>query len=185
MSATEIALVALGAFAVAVWLIWIPAQRLDRLHRRVVQARASLGHQLTERAVAALDLAHAAVLDPASSIVLAQSARAAVAAMADDGGPAPESGPIQSELTATCRVALGGPSDVAALPGDARELVDDVIKAWYRVTLARRFYNEAVDQTRRRRQTVPVRLLRLAGRTPMPATFEMDDSLPEELTRAA
>jgi hypothetical protein len=86
-------------------------------------------------------------------------------------------------LSATIRVAVGSSADVAALDPAGRDLVGDLAEAWYRVTLARRFYNEAVDQTRRRRQTGPVRLLRLAGRTPMPTTFEMDDALPEDWGR--
>jgi hypothetical protein len=79
------------------------------------------------------------------------------------------------------RLALGEARDVALLSPDGLELVGEVAAAWYRLTLARRFYNEAVGQTRRLRGTWPVRLLRLAGRTPMPTTYEMDDSLPDHV----
>jgi hypothetical protein len=180
MSAWDLAAV-FAALAVVGWAVWVSAARLDRLHRRVASARASLGRQLVARAVAALDLAHSGVLDPASSLVVGEAAHAALASMADDGGPRPDSGPVQSELSATVLLALGGPTDVAALGPAGRELVGEVASAWYRVSLARRFYNEAVERTRRRRATWRVRLLRLAGRTPMPATFEMDDSWPDAL----
>ncbi|MDR1293835.1 MAG: LemA family protein [Bifidobacteriaceae bacterium] len=181
MTGAEIGLVIAGIVAVIWWVIWVSAQRLDRLHRRVASARTSLAHQLVARAVAALDLAHSGVLDPASSIVVAEAARAALASMMDDGVPLPSSGAIQSELSGTIRLALGEPADIDLLDPVGRELVGEVAATWYRVTLARRFYNEAVGKTRRRRRSWPVRALRLAGRTPMPLTFEMDDALPETL----
>jgi hypothetical protein len=181
MSGAEIALAVVGALALGFWMVWVPAQRLDRMHKRVATARASLGHQLTARAVAALDLAHAAVLDPASSIILATSARAAVDAMAEDGGPEPDSGPIQSELSATIRFAVGGAEDVAAMDEAGRDLVQEVATAWHRVVFARSFYNEAVAVTRRRRQSRAVRWAHLAGYVPMPEFYEMDDAIPEDL----
>jgi hypothetical protein len=184
MTWAEIGLAMAGAVAVAWWLVWVSAQRLDRLHRRVASARVSLGHQLMARAVAALDVAHAGVLDPASAILVDEAARFALAAIEDDGGPAPGSGPAQSELSATVRTAVGSGQDVASLGPEGAGLVADLGEAWYRVTLARRFYNEAVDQTRRRRRTWPVRYLHLAGRTPLPASFEMDDSWPGDLPRS-
>ncbi|MDR1151056.1 MAG: hypothetical protein LBK72_01035 [Bifidobacteriaceae bacterium] len=181
MTAAEIGLLVVGLVAVAWWVIWVSASRLDRLHRRVASARASLARQLVARAVAALDLAHAEVLDPVSSIVVAEAARAALGSMTDDADPLPSSGAVQSELSGTIRLALGEPGDLEPLDPVGEELVRDVAAAWYRVTLARRFYNEAVGKTRRRRRNWPVRLLRLAGRTPMPLMFEMDDALPEAL----
>jgi hypothetical protein len=185
MSPAELALAIFVLLAALVWLALISAQRLDRLHKRVAGARTSLGTQLVARAVAALDLAHSGALDPASSIVVAETAHAALASIADDGGPRPASGPIQSELSATVRLAVGGPEDFGALDEAGRELVADLGAAWYRVTLARRFHNEAVDQTRRRRRNWPVRLLHLAGRTPLPTSYEMDDTWPTHLPRSS
>jgi hypothetical protein len=181
MTGAEIALAIIGLGFIVFWLVWFWAQRLDRLHKRVATARVSLGRQLTARAVAALDLAHAAVLDPVSSIVLIQAAHLALESIAEDGGPAPDSGPLQSELSATARFALGGPGDVAGLDDAGRELVDHLAAAWYRVTVSLQFYNEAVGQTRRLRSARPVRWLRLAGYTPMPQYFTMDDAWPEDL----
>jgi hypothetical protein len=184
VTGAEIALIVLVVLVVGGWIVGVSANLLDRLHLRVAKARASLGRQLLARSVAALDLAHAGVLDPASSILVAQAARAALSSMEDDGGPSPGSGGVQSELSATLRLALGGPADVQALGPEGQEMVAELARAWYRVQLARRFHNEAVGLTRRRRRTVPVRLLRLAGRTPMPASFEMDDSWPADLPGA-
>ncbi|WP_129337569.1 hypothetical protein [Cellulomonas endophytica] len=93
---------------------------------------------------------------------------------------------IESELTNTLRTVLDEAEEVAAVraePG-GDELLDDLLAAWYRVQLARRFHNEAVAQTQRVRRGVLVRTLRLAGRAPMPITFEIDDELPEALGEA-
>lgn len=55
----------------------------------------------------------------------------------------------------------------------------DVLAAWHRAALARRFHNDAVAQIVRLRSKPTVRLLRLAGRAAMPRTFEMDDAMPD------
>ncbi|MDR0433030.1 MAG: hypothetical protein LBH48_06965 [Bifidobacteriaceae bacterium] len=184
MNGAEVALIVIAAVLVVGWAVWLSAQRLDRAHRRVNTAQASLVHQLVARSVAALDLAHAGVLDPVSSILVAESARAALTSLTDDGARLTSSGPAQSELSNTVRQALGHRQDVAQMDELGRELVGELASAWYRVTLARRFYNQAVGLVRRRRSGKAVRALRLAGRTPMPITFEMDDTWPEDLPQA-
>jgi len=99
--------------------------------------------------------------------------------------PPADRGLVESELSSTVRAALEDPSEVAILreePGGA-ELVDALAAAWYRVQLARRFHNEAVAQTQRVRRKWVIRLLRLAGRAPVPQTLEFDDAWPEALGR--
>ena len=58
-------------------------------------------------------------------------------------------------------------------------LADDALarldKACYRLVLARRFHNTHVAEARHLRSGVLVRLLHLAGRAPMPRTFDIDD----------
>ena len=97
--------------------------------------------------------------------------------------PPADRGRVESELSATVRTALEDPAEVAILreePGGA-ELVDELAAAWYRVQLSRRFHNEAVAQTQRVRRKWIVRLLRIAGRAPVPQTLEFDDAWPEAL----
>ena len=48
-------------------------------------------------------------------------------------------------------------------------------RAAYRVVLARRFHDTRVAQAQRLRADLVVRLLHLAGRAPMPQTFDVDD----------
>ena len=52
------------------WLLYARAVRVDRLHRQVLGARATLEAQLVHRAQAALELATSGLLDPASGLLL-------------------------------------------------------------------------------------------------------------------
>jgi hypothetical protein len=190
MSWSEIALVALGALAVGLSLAWRGASRLDRLHRKVAASRIALDAQLVRRASAAVELAASGALDPASAVLVADTAYAAsdvgpvtspAAALKMDGLGAPRER-AESGLTATLREAMGAPEAIRDLrSGPAGELVEGLAAAWYRATLARRFHNEAVAQARRVRRLWYVRLFYLAGRAPMPRTVELDDALPHAL----
>ncbi|MCP2265794.1 hypothetical protein ACFQHV_04545 [Promicromonospora thailandica] len=190
MSWSETALAALAVLAVALLLAWRGASRVDRLHRKVAASRIALDAQLVRRASAAVELAASGALDPASSVLVADAAYAAsdagpvtepAAALKMDGlGPARER--AESGLTATLREALEAPEAAQELlAGPSGEVVAALGAAWYRATLARRFHNEAVAQTRRVRRLWYVRLFHLAGRAPMPRTVELDDVLPHSL----
>ena len=63
--------------------------------------------------------------------------------------------------------------ETAALPDDLEAELDDVTD---RVAMARRFYNDAVRDTRSLREQTLVRLLRLAGHAPMPDYVELVDA---------
>ena len=193
LALTGWSLVAVVVALLAVWVAVGAANRLDRLHHRVRESRATLDAQLVRRATAALDLAVAGVLDPVSSVLVADAARealdrlpgappehdpppatSAAAAEADDVDQAM----AESELSRVLRAALGDAADRAALASveGAEELLARLERESYRVQLARRFHNDAVVQVRRIRAKGYVRLLRLAGHAPVPQTFEMDDA---------
>ncbi len=203
LALTGWSLVIAVAMLVTLWMVLGAATRLDRLHRRVHGARTTLDAQLVRRATAAWDLAISGYLDPASSIVVATAARDALdhqpGAVEDHGsvgdggaGRRPRPGAFQdpptleevdqamaeSELSRVLRAALGGADERAELAADAggAELLDRLDREWYRVQLARRFYNDAVVAVRRIRAKGYVRLFRIAGRAPNPQTFEMDDA---------
>jgi hypothetical protein len=193
VSWSEIALAALGAVVVGLLFAWQGASRIDRLHRKVAASRIALDAQLVRRASAAVELATSGALDPASAVLVADAAYAASDAGAvtspaaalkmdwlDSARERAESG-----LTATLREAFGSPEAVHDLrAGPGGEVLEGLAAAWYRVTLARRFHNEAVAQTRRVRRLWYVRLFHLAGRAPMPRTVELDDALPHGLEPA-
>ncbi len=192
MSWSEITLVVLLVVGVLGWLAWISASRVDRLHRKVSASRIALDSQLVRRASAAADLATSGLLDPASSVLVADAAYAVIdadgpvtrpeQALAMDGlGDDRERS--ESVLSATLREALDDGEDVAELRGTpaGESLVATLGAAWYRAQLARRFHNEAVAQAQRARRHWYVRLLHLAGHAPMPRTVELDDQMPAGL----
>lgn len=208
MTWSEVTVVTAGALLLLAWAIWVVASRLDRLHRKVAASRAVLDNQLVRRASVAGELAASGLLDPVSSVLVGEAAWEALAAgaggevdavVADlrlvevDRRDAPvgrghgsshlDRELAESELSRTVRAALAEPEEVTALRAEplGAELLDTLSAAWYRVQLARRFHNEAVAQTQRVRRKVLVRLLRLHGHAPMPATVEIDDAWPDAL----
>ena len=184
----------LGVLVVlAVWWLVATAGRIDRLHRRVEGARAALDNQLLRRATAARDLATSGLLDPASSLLIAAASAEAIAAgegraaqlvadpvsrsrLADHDA---DLAAAESDLSRALRATL------ADLPADhpvARsELAAVLAGACHRVTLARRFHNDATTQAVRLRGKRVVRWARLAGTAPVPQTVEMDDDPPRLL----
>lgn len=194
------ALVGLLIVLVIGWVLWLLANRVDRLHRKVLRSRATLEAQLAQRSVAAVELAMSGVLDPVSSVLVADVAQRAVAAapgrvvpdgfdgadeldgIATVGPPAGEQADralAESELSRTLRAVLE-PHDAAELAEAGKE-VDALTRldaAWFRLEVARRFHNAHVTEVRRLRANPVVRLLRLAGHAPMPSSVEMDDLRP-------
>ena len=207
---SEVTLAVAAALLLLLWLVWVVANRLDRLHRKVGTSRSVLENQLVRRASAAAELASCGLLDPVSSVLVGEAAWAAlsagghgraelVAALPDldrmlgpDGPGTRAEEPVgrdvaESELSRTVREALADDDEVAGLmsqPGGA-ELVEALAAAWYRVQLSRRFHNEAVAQAQRVRHKLVVRALRLAGHAALPQTVEIDDDWPEALRRVA
>ena len=171
-------LVVVAGLVVAGWYLFFSATRLDRLHARVEGARSALDAQLVRRASVSLQLAVSGLLDPATSLLLADAAHGARDADEDDRELA------ESNLTQALHAALADPGLTDALDADAagHELVVELAGASKRVELARRFLNDAVRGARVVRRKRVVRYLRLAGHAPWPPTFEMDDTPPPGLT---
>jgi hypothetical protein len=160
------------AVCVAVLLtMWITftLTRLDRLHARVDAAQAALDAQLVRRAAALLHVAEA----PDSGV--AAVSRIGYEAVAR--GALNVDGERQTAENAVGRAVTELVRDPAAIRPDA---VDELREAAARVLIARRFYNDAVRDTRTLRARRMPRLLRLAGRRAMPEFFDIDDTLPPE-----
>jgi len=179
--AVTLLLLALG------WVLYAVALRVDRLHRQVLGSRATLEAQLVHRGQAAIDFAATGALDPASAVLLSRAAHDAL----DCDGPVVEDGLdpdaadssgqrsralVESDLSRVLRAVLNVQARAALT---ARPLAADALarldKACYRLVLARRFHNTHVAEARHLRSGVLVRLLHLAGRAPMPRTFDIDD----------
>jgi hypothetical protein len=167
----DVILIIALAVLVGVYVSW-RAGRLDRLHARVDTARAALDAALLRRSSVALELAACGVLDPATSLLLAEAAHDARAV----GEPTELA---ESDLTRALRAVVGQPDFRKTLSrqGNADELLAELEAAAHQVFLARKFYNDAVAATRAARRRWLVRLLGLAGGAALPEFFEIDDSL--------
>jgi len=170
-------IVPVGVILLGIYLSWT-ASRLDRLHWRVDASRAVLDAQLLRRSGAALDLAGAGLLDPASAVLVADAASRA-RTVDEDGREQAE-----SDLTEALGAALADPAYTSTLRSDqgAAAALDELAAACRRASHARRFYNDTVRAARRLRRKVLVRWLGLAGRAPWPETVELHDEMPRGLS---
>lgn len=198
MSPAEITLVVLvGLGIIGGILSWL-ARRLDALHKRVVNSLAVLDAQLVRRADLSMDLASSGALDDASEVIVAQAAwEAGIQGERlvgeDPSREAPSLGKLaemttsrgvdrsvaENHLTVALRAALGDADDIAAIAShpEGKQILDDLQATCYRVQLARRFHNDAVESVLKLRRSWIVRSARLAGRAAVPYTFEMDDDV--------
>ncbi|HEY4631479.1 MAG TPA: hypothetical protein VIG96_09270 [Blastococcus sp.] len=148
------------------WVAWT-LSRLSRLEARVARAWTALDTQLQRRAGLAEELARN---HPAA---VGQDRAAYLAAFAVDARR-PVDGDRELAENALGRELRELPADLRAVPA---ALQADLEGTAVRVGLARRFYNDAVRDTRAlRRQRMP-RLLRLHARRPLPRYFDIDDRL--------
>ncbi|AYY15477.1 hypothetical protein EF847_12105 [Actinobacteria bacterium YIM 96077] len=171
-------MIAFVLLLLGVYLSWT-AGRLDRLHARVDASQAVLEAELLRRSASALELATAGLLDPATSVVMADAASRARVVGAEHRYQA------ESDLTAVLCAGLDAPEDLAALRDEVQDLdaaLDELGMACRRVAHARRFHNEMVRGVQRLRRKALVRWLRLAGHAPLPETVEFDDTVPRGLS---
>jgi hypothetical protein len=156
-----------------VWTGWT-LTRLRRLQARVARAWTALDTQLQRRAGLADELAR-----QYPGALGAQRASSLAAAAAD--ARTPVDGDRELAENALGRELRDLPGD---LPGVPIALQTDLAGTTTRVGLARRFYNDAVRDTRALRRHRFPRLLRLHAGRPLPRYFDIDDRL-EEVAGAA
>jgi hypothetical protein len=160
-------LAVLVAVLLTMWVTFT-LTRLDRLHARVDAAQAALDAQLVRRAAALLHVAES----PDSGA--AEHHRAyyeTVARAALDVDTAERPGAENAVGRALADLAEREPELHEDAAAELRE-------AAARVQIARRFYNDAVRDTRTLRARRMPRMLHLAGRRAMPQFFDIDDTLP-------
>ncbi|SCX50665.1 Uncharacterized conserved protein [Klenkia marina] len=159
MSPPGSTLVVVGV-ALLLLLAWVAftLTRLRRLDGRVTRAWDVLDGALVRRA----DLAAAAVRERPADLGPAGAALAA----AVEQTRRPPGGDREGAENALGRALR----DVPVADPDLED-------AGWRVGLARRFYNDAVRDTRALRRRPAVRVLRLHGRRPVPRFFDIDDGL--------
>jgi len=166
---------AAGVVALIVIYLSSTAGRLDRLHHRVEASRQALEAQVAERAAIALELAGSGLLDPASSLILADAAAGSV-----EREDAEDWTGAESDLTRALGAVFRDPADVATMAGTtgAAALIERLGAACHKVEMSRRFHNDAVRACLLVRRHKLVRLFRLAGRAPWPQTVEFDADVP-------
>lgn len=156
-----------AAILLTMWVSFT-ATRLDRLHARVDAAQAALDAQLVRRAAALLHVAQGTDIGLTADDHRRYEDVAQNALM---GAP----GERERAENAVSRAVAALVNGAAPLqPESDRELRE----AAERVLIARRFYNDAVRDTRTLRTRRMPRLLRLAGRREMPEFFDIDDTPP-------
>ena len=204
----SIVVLLVGLAVTAGWALYARAVRVDRLHRQVLGARATLEAQLVHRAEAAAELATVPALDPASGLLLSRAAREALDAegpLVDDGldtstplEGTPSSHPassgavlptptarsralIESDLSRVLRTVVSEPArrELSADPLSLPAL-NRLDRACSRLVLARRFHNTHVSEAQALRGRLLVRMCHLAGHAPMPQTFDADDDTTPE-----
>jgi hypothetical protein len=156
------------AVLLSMWVTFT-VTRLDRLHARVDAAWAALDAQLVRRAAALQHVAQS----PDSGLPnelrrpCARAAKAALEVKGDAGRQGAEN------AVGRMLVALAAAAPVLQPVAEA-----ELREGMARVQVARRFYNDAVRDTRSLRARRMPRLLRLAGRRVMPQFFDIEDTVP-------
>ncbi|HEX5968059.1 MAG TPA: hypothetical protein VFY88_06260 [Intrasporangium sp.] len=173
-------LAVLFVLVIIAWYLTYTAARLDRLHVRLTGTLAALDAQLVRRAEASLELANSGLLDGATSLILATSAAESLENPGEHGEIREV---VENDLTEALHHSLTEPTcaEIREAGPLGVDHLDRLRSTCTRVSLARRFHNDAVTDVRRVRRKWAVRLFRLAGHTPMPLTVEFDDEMPPGL----
>jgi hypothetical protein len=163
--------VAVVVLLLLAWTLWT-LTRLRRLSGRVDRAWLALETQLQRRAGLADELAreHADALGEGTAQRLASAAAAA---------RTPPSGDRELAENVLGQELRELPADLA-VPTALRA---DLAGTGTRLQLARRFYNDAVRDTRELRGRRLARLVRVHARRPLPRFFDIDDGLGPALGR--
>lgn len=155
---TVIVVVLVVLLLIAALRLWLTANRLDRLHVRTEAAWSALEGALARRIVATRAVAAAGGLDHAQAEQLRR-----LADVADHADRAHRADAENDLSRALSTIPAASEPELAAELADAAE----------RVVLARRFYNDAVRDTRALRAVLFTRVFGLAGRAAMPDYFEI------------
>ncbi|SOD74274.1 hypothetical protein SAMN05892883_3456 [Jatrophihabitans sp. GAS493] len=154
----------------ATFWITFTLTRLDRLHARVDAAFAALDAQLVRRAAALLEAAESVSADEAgvsAGFDPAVLARVAIEAL----HAAPDRREVIENRVGRSIAELAENSALVSARAGA-----ELHEACARLVIARRFYNDAVRDTRGLRARRMPRILHLAGHRELPQFFDIDDA---------
>ena len=151
---------------VSAWYLSFTATRLDRLHHRVETSWANLDVLLQKRAAVALEIAHSDIADPASSMLLTAAAYQARDANIQNRSQA------ESGLSGALGLLL---HDGHLVSGSIeKDLLRELSELTDKIRVAIALHVDAVNRTQMVRRKPVFRIFRLAGRAPLPVTYEFE-----------
>lgn len=159
-------LLALFLVALFAWYLSFLATRLDRLHHRVETSWANLDSLLQRRAAIAIEIARSEIADPASSLLLTFAAHQAREASVKDRSQA-ETG-LSGALGILLETSLATGGDIE------KELMRELTELNEKIKVAIALHVESVNRTQLIRSRWIIRTFRLAGRAPLPVTYEFE-----------
>jgi len=151
---------------IGLWYLSHSATRLDRLHHRVETSWANLDGLLQRRAAVALEIARSSISDPATSLILTAAAHQAREADFQDRSMA------ESGLSGALGLLLH--DEIAAEANIERDLMRELSELTDKIRVAIAMHVDAVNRTQMVRRKFVFRIFRLAGRAPLPVTFEFE-----------
>lgn len=152
--------------ALFAWYLSFLATRLDRLHHRVETSWANLDSLLQRRAAIAIEIARSEIADPASSLLLTFAAHQAREASVKDRSQA------ETGLSGALGILLATSSDVSGLV--EQDLLRELAELNEKIKVAIALHVESVTRTQLIRSKWIIRTFRLAGRAPLPVTYEFE-----------
>jgi hypothetical protein len=162
-------LATLFIIAILAWYLSFLATRLDRLHHRVETSWANLDSLLQRRAAIAIEIARSEISDPASSLLLTFAAHQARDASVKDRSQA-EVG-LTGALGILLETSIGESSPIE------KDLLRELAELNEKIKVAISLHVESVNRTRLIRSRWIIRFFRLAGRAPLPVTYEFESDV--------
>jgi len=150
----------------ALWYLSYSATRLDRLHHRVETSWANLDGLLQRRAAVALEIAKSDIADPASSLLLTAAAHQARDAQMQTRSQA------ESGLSGALGLLLNDGHLVEGVI--ERDLLRELSELTDKIRIAIAMHVDAVTRTQMVRAKPVFKIFRLAGRAPLPVTYEFE-----------
>jgi hypothetical protein len=150
----------------ALWYLSYSATRLDRLHHRVETSWANLDSLLQKRAAIALEIARSTISDPASALLLTAAAHQARDAEISSRSMA------ESGLSGALGLLLEDESSEIGFI--EKDLLRELSQLTDKIRVAIAIHVDAVNRTQMVRNKFVFRLFRLAGRAPLPVTYEFE-----------
>jgi hypothetical protein len=152
--------------AIFAWYLSYLATRLDRLHHRVETSWANLDGLLQRRAAIAIEIARSDIADPASSLLLTFAAHQAREASVKDRSQA------ETGLSGALGILLETSTTVQS-PVE-QELLRELSELNAKIKVAIALHVESVNRAQLIRSKWIIKTFRLAGRAPLPVTYEFE-----------